>query len=46
MSKKVTVKENLLEAFPYGLARDENKKALADVVAAELVKLLDRKSVV
>mgnify|MGYP001031548878 FL=1 len=40
MSKKVTVKENLLEAFPYGLARDENKEALADVVAAELVKLL------
>lgn len=40
MSKKITVKENLLETFPYGLARDENKEALADVVAAELVKLL------
>lgn len=38
MSKLVTEKEALLEAFPYSLARDEDKRKLADDIADELVK--------
>ncbi|MCH5195949.1 MAG: phage tail protein I [Oscillospiraceae bacterium] len=40
MSKLITDKQSLLDAFPYALLRDEQKALLADVIAEELIKLI------
>lgn len=40
MSKLIFEKQNLLDAFPYALVRDNDKAIVADVIAEQLVKML------